>query len=49
MNIAVLSRDPRLYSTRRLAEACKARGHDVRIDHVKCDLVIARKGLTCAP
>ena len=44
MNIAVLSRDPRLYSTRRLAEACKARGHDVRIvDHVKCDLVIARK------
>ena len=44
MNIAVLSRDPRLYSTRRLAEACKARGHEVRIvDHVKCDLVIARK------
>ena len=44
MNIAVLSRDPRLYSTRRLAEACKQRGHEVRIvDHLKLDLVIARK------
>lgn len=31
MRIAILSRGPRLYSTRRLKEACKARGHDVRI------------------
>lgn len=31
MRIAILSRGPRLYSTRRLKEACKARGHDVRV------------------
>ena len=31
MKIAILSRGPRLYSTRRLKEACKARGHEVRI------------------
>lgn len=31
MKIAILSRGPRLYSTRRLKEACKERGHEVRI------------------
>ena len=37
MKIAILSRNPKLYSTRRLIEAAKARGHDTRvIDHVRC-------------
>lgn len=44
MNIVLLSRDPKLYSTRRIVEAGRARGHEVTVvDHVKCDLVIARK------
>ncbi len=44
MNIVVLSRDPKLYSTRRLVEACQQRGHQVRVvDHVKCDIVIEEK------
>ncbi len=37
MKIAILSRNPRLYSTRRLKEAAQARGHDVRIiDVLRC-------------
>lgn len=37
MNIAILSRSRRLYSTRRLVEAAKARGHRVRVlDHIRC-------------
>lgn len=37
MNIAILSRNPKLYSTRRLVEAAKESGHNIRvIDHVKC-------------
>jgi len=37
MRIAILSRNPRLYSTRRLVEAAKAREHDVHVlDHLKC-------------
>lgn len=37
MKIAILSRRPRLYSTRRLIEAAKARHHDVRvIDPLRC-------------
>lgn len=37
MNIAILSRRPRLYSTRRLFEAGKARGHNMRIiDPLRC-------------
>ncbi len=44
MNILVLSRSSKLYSTRRIVEAGRARGHEVSVvDHVKCDLVIARK------
>ncbi len=31
MKLAVLSRNPRLYSTRRLAEAARERGHDIRV------------------
>ncbi len=41
MKIAILSRDPRLYSTRRLVEAVQAHGHTaVVLDHLRCDLVI---------
>lgn len=37
MKIGVLSRNSKLYSTRRLVEAAKARGHEVRvIDVLKC-------------
>lgn len=44
MNIAILSRDPKLYSTRRLKEAGEQRGHHVEIiDHMKCVLFIERK------
>ena len=44
MKIAVLSRNPKLYSTKRLVEAGIARGHEmVVIDHAKCDLVIEKK------
>ncbi|HSG80784.1 MAG TPA: 30S ribosomal protein S6--L-glutamate ligase, partial [Gemmatimonadota bacterium] len=31
MRIAILSRNPRLYSTRRLKEACLARGHEAKV------------------
>jgi len=44
MNIAILSRDSRLYSTRRLKEAGEKRGHKVEIiDHMKCVLLIEKK------
>ncbi len=44
MNIIVLSRDPKLYSTRRLVEACEKRGHAARVlNHVKCDILIEKK------
>ncbi|HEX5138189.1 MAG TPA: 30S ribosomal protein S6--L-glutamate ligase [Planctomycetota bacterium] len=37
MKIAILSRKPHLYSTRRLREAGEGRGHDVRvIDYLRC-------------
>ena len=37
MKIAVLSRNPKLYSTRRLVEAAEARGHEVRVlDVLRC-------------
>lgn len=42
MKIAILSRNRRLYSTRRLMEACTQRGHEVRvIDILKCYIDIA--------
>ncbi|MFI4983892.1 MAG: 30S ribosomal protein S6--L-glutamate ligase [Rickettsiales bacterium] len=41
MKIAILSRDTRLYSTKRLVEAATKRGHDVRvIDALKCYMSI---------
>jgi ribosomal protein S6--L-glutamate ligase len=44
MNIAILSRDARLYSTKRLKEAGELRGHKVEIiDHMKCVLFIEKK------
>ena len=37
MRIALLSRNPKLYSTKRLIEAAKARGHEIRIfDVLRC-------------
>ncbi len=45
MRIAVLSRNPDLYSTRRLVEAAVNRGHEaVVIDHLKCDIIIEQNG-----
>ncbi|MCB0793146.1 MAG: 30S ribosomal protein S6--L-glutamate ligase [Flavobacteriales bacterium] len=44
MHIAILSGNPKLYSTRRLVEACEERGHTARvINHVKCDILIEKK------
>lgn len=44
MRIAVLSRNPKLYSTRRLIEAIEARGHEsVVIDHLKCIIELEKK------
>lgn len=44
MNIAILSRNPKLYSTKRLQHAAEARGHNVEIiDHMKCVLFIEKK------
>jgi len=43
MNLIVLSRNPKLYSTRRLVEAGEQRGHHVTVlDHMKCVLVIEK-------
>ena len=43
MKIAILSRNPNLYSTRRLFESGKQRGHEMMIlDHQKCVLVIEK-------
>jgi ribosomal protein S6--L-glutamate ligase len=43
VRIAVLSRKPGLYSTARLVEAGRARGHEVRVlDPIRCVLQIAR-------
>jgi ribosomal protein S6--L-glutamate ligase len=44
MKIAILSANPNLYSTKRLVEAGKKKGHEmIIIDHTKCDLVIEKK------
>lgn len=41
MNIAVLSRNANLYSTKRLVEAARQRGHECRVfDHLRCDIII---------
>jgi len=45
MKLAILSRTPRLYSTRRLVEAARGRGHSVRVlDPLRCYLRIAEDG-----
>jgi ribosomal protein S6--L-glutamate ligase len=45
MKIVVLSRNEKLYSTRRLIEAIEERGHEgLVIDHLKCDIVMDDKG-----
>ncbi len=42
MRIAILSRNPKLYSTRRLVEACEQREHDVQVlNTLKCYMDIA--------
>ena len=42
LKIAILSRNPKLYSTSRLKEAAEARGHEVRvIDTLRCYMNIA--------
>lgn len=44
MKIAILSRNPKLYSTKRLVEAGEIRGHEmIVVDHAYCDLVIEKK------
>ena len=44
MKIAILSRNPNLYSTRRLVEAAEAKGHQVVvIDHLKCVIELEKK------
>lgn len=44
MKIGILSRNPRLYSTRRLVEASEERGHEVEvIDPLRCYMSIASR------
>ena len=44
MKIVILSRNPSLYSTKRLIEAAKARKHEVMVvDHLKCTIELERK------
>ena len=43
MKLAILSREPNLYSTRRLVEAARQRGHEVLVlDHLQCNLVLEK-------
>ncbi len=45
MKIAILSRNPKLYSTQRLVEATEQRGHEAKVvDHLKCDIIMDDKG-----
>jgi len=45
MKLAILSRNSKLYSTRRLVEAARARGHSVRVlDPLRCYMRIASDG-----
>jgi ribosomal protein S6--L-glutamate ligase len=47
MRIAILSRNTKLYSTRRLVEAATARGHEVRVlDHLRCYMNISSSNPT---
>ncbi len=43
MKVVVLSRNAELYSTKRLVEASKQRGHSVQVvDHLKCTIVMEK-------
>ena len=45
MKIAILSRNASLYSTRRLVDAARSRGHSVRVlDPLRCYMRISRSG-----
>lgn len=45
MKIAILSRNPNLYSTRRLFQAIQAAGHEaIIVNHSICDLIIEQEG-----
>lgn len=45
MKIAVLSRNPKLFSTQRLIEEIQKAGHEARVvDHSLCDLIIEQEG-----
>ncbi|MEO9804761.1 MAG: 30S ribosomal protein S6--L-glutamate ligase [Reichenbachiella sp.] len=45
MKIAVLSRNPKLYSTKRLIEAIEQHGHEaIIIDHLRCDIIMDDSG-----
>jgi ribosomal protein S6--L-glutamate ligase len=45
MKIGVLSRNDKLYSTRRLIEAIREKGHEgLVIDHLKCDIIMDNTG-----
>jgi ribosomal protein S6--L-glutamate ligase len=45
MKIAILSRNPKLFSTRRLMEEALKAGHEcVVVDHSLCDLIIEQEG-----
>ena len=44
LKIAILSRNPNLYSTQRLKMAGELQGHEMHvIDHTKCDIIIEQK------
>ena len=44
MKIAILSRNANLYSTKRLIEAGKQRGHEmIVVDHLKCNIELEKK------
>ena len=44
MKVVILSRQPNLYSTKRLVESGKARGHDMLVvDHLKCNIELETK------
>jgi ribosomal protein S6--L-glutamate ligase len=44
MKIVILSRNPNLYSTRRLVEAAQKKGHEALVvDHLKCNIEIEKK------
>jgi ribosomal protein S6--L-glutamate ligase len=43
MKLAILSREPKLYSTTRLVEAAVLRGHEaIVVDHLHCNLVLEK-------